>query len=320
MERNQTKRAGSRRVTESEFIPVPHVGPVEAVRRYWLLAILPIVILVPILAFLANRTKPTYTAESRMIVGQLNISTPGAIQGYAQAAQDLASTYPLVIDADSVVKPTATALHVSPAYVRANLSATQVPTSSIVRIDATGSSAAQAIDMANTASKALVRYLSKVNSNRRSLNALFAQVARAEQSFHQANSKIPKLQKDRQTVAGQRAIAAAGTQQVRLNAAVQNYKVSLQAQSLTSLLQPVSYAASATSDRASKLEIALLGAVVIGAILGIGLVTLRANMVVRRALTLPNWDSAADWPRAGRAAGTQEVEVGPDGRAPPNRP
>lgn len=318
MERTQRTRKGLDQVLESEFMRVPRVGPMEAVRRYWLLAIFPVIVLVPILGFVAYREKPTYTAEARMIVGQLNISTPGAIQGYVQAAQDLAATYPLVIDADRVIKPTAAALHVSPSYVRAHLSATQVPTSSIVRIDATGSSATQAVEMANTASKALVTYLAKVNSNRRTLDALFAQVSQAELNFHRAHSKIPKLQKDRLTVAGQRAIAAAGTAQVKLNAAVQSYNQSLQAQSLNSLLQPVSYAAQATSNRTSTLEIALLGAAVVGAILGIGLATLRANMVLRRSLSLRAWDSASDWPGAGYADGAQGVEVGHDGRGPPD--
>jgi capsular polysaccharide biosynthesis protein len=319
VERTQTTRKNLRQVMESEFISVPRVGPVEAVRRYWLLAILPVLILVPVLGFVAKRTKPTYTAEARMIVGQLNISTPGAIQGYAQAAQDLAATYPLVIDADSVVKPTAAALHVTPTYVRAHLSATQVPTSSIVRIDATGSSATQAIDMANLASKALITYLAKVNSNRLSINSLFAQVARAELSLRQATSKVPPFPKQRRTAAGQRALAAAGTARVRLNAAVQNYKQTLQAQSLTSLLQPVAAAATATSNGTSKLLIALLGGAVIGAILGIGAATLRANMVLRRSLTLPTWDGAPDWPAESRPRSTQSLGVGTDGRQPPER-
>lgn len=317
MKRTQTTRKDLRQVIESEFIAVPRVGPVEAVRRYWLLAILPILILVPVLGFVAYREKPTYTAESRMIVGQLNISTPGAIQGYVQAAQDLASTYPLVISADSVVKPTAAVLHVTPFYVRTHLSATQVPQSSIVRIDATGSSGAQAVDMANTASKALVAYLAKVNSNRRSLRALFAQVSHAELSFHQAASKIPRFPKQRRTAAGERAIAMAGSEQVRLNAAVQNYNQTLQAQSLTSLLQPVSYAAQATSNKTSRLIIALLGAAVVGAILGIGLATVRANMILRRSLTLPTWDGSPDWPTASNADITQDLGVGPDGRGAP---
>lgn len=321
MEQAQTKRMGVQHVIGSEFTAIPRVGPLQAVRRYWVLALLPIIILVPILGFVASRTKPTYSAESRMIVGQLNISAPGAIEGYAQAAQDLAATYPLVIDADSVVNPTAAAAHVTPAYVRAHLSATQVPASSIVRIDGTGSSAAQAIAITNTASKALVTYLAKVNSNPNGLKVLLTQLRRAELSYHAAKAKEPTQLKARVSPQGQRQIAEADTAQVRLNAAVQSYQQNVEQQSLTALLQPISYAAGATNNRRSTLEIALLGALLVGAILGIGLATLRANLVLRRSLTLPTWDPPSDWPSERHANGAQDAgERAPDGLGPPKRP
>ena len=65
----------------SEFEPLPRIGVFQAARRHWLLVLLPILVLVPVAAVLAARRTPTYSAEARMVVGQLNISTPGAIAG-----------------------------------------------------------------------------------------------------------------------------------------------------------------------------------------------------------------------------------------------
>ena len=85
--------------------------------------LLPILVFVPVAGVVAAKRTPTYTAEARLMVGRLNISTPGAVQGFATAAQDLASTYPLVIDADGVVNPVARQLRTTPADVRSRLSA-----------------------------------------------------------------------------------------------------------------------------------------------------------------------------------------------------
>ena len=59
-----------------------------------------------------------------------------------------------MIYSDGVIDRVARQLHMSRAAVRSDLSATSVPSSSIVRVDATASSAAQAIDLANAASQA----------------------------------------------------------------------------------------------------------------------------------------------------------------------
>ena len=67
-------------------------------------------------------------------------------------------------------------------------------------------------------------------------------------------------------------------------------------EAVSSLLHRVSSASSATSDRASKLQIALLAALIGGAILGVALATLRANRDARQALTARAWHPVAAVP------------------------
>ena len=56
-----------------------------------------------------------------------------------------------------------------------------------------------------------------------------------------------------------------------------------------SLLQPLTSAHSASSDRMNKVEIAVFAALVAGIVVGLGLATLRANRVAWMALTTPPW-------------------------------
>jgi hypothetical protein len=275
-----------------EFEPLPRIGVSAAVRRYWMLAVLPVIVLVPVIGVVAAKRTPTYSAEARLIVGRLNISTPAAVAGYAQAAQDLASTYPLVIYADPVVRRVAHQLHMSKGEVRSNLSATSVPSSSIVRVDGTGTSAKEAIDIANAASGALVSYLAGLNQHDPDAARLKRELAGANVAYEHAVSQVPPASKGPLDTAGQRLKANADTAQAEVSGIDSAYQQALLNESVSSLLQPVSSASGATSDRRSKLEEALLAALIAGAVIGVALATLRANYAARRALMAPSWQPA----------------------------
>jgi uncharacterized protein involved in exopolysaccharide biosynthesis len=276
----------------SEFEPLPRIGVLAAVRRYWLLALLPVIASVAVVGVVAAKRSPKYSAEARLIVGRLNVSTPAAISGYAQAATDLASTYPLVIDADGVVGPVARQLHMSKAAVRSALTATSVPGSSIVRIDTTASSARRAIDLANAASGALVSYLTNLNRNDPDAARLLHELSAANLAYEHAAAQVPPPTGRPLDATGQRLKANAATARAEVSGLTSAYQQTVLNGAVSSILQPVSSASSATSDKKSKLEIALLAALIGGAILGAGLATLHANTVARRALTAPSWQPA----------------------------
>lgn len=273
----------------AEFEPLPRIGVFHAARRHWMLVLLPMLLLVPVVAVVAAKRTPTYSAEARLIVGQLNISTPGAIAGYAQAAQDLAATYPLLIDTDGVVKPVARRLHVSPGEVLASISATEVPSSSVIRVDATSKSPIDAVKLANAASNSLVAYIAAAGRHDPTLGRLSAQVQNAELAYQKAQAKVPAPGVPL-TPEGQRLAARAATARVQLDSMIQTYQAAVQNQTVSANLRTMTYAAGASSDRQSKFQIAIFGALVASVLLGLALATLYANLAVRRALTVPAWD------------------------------
>ena len=111
---------------------------------------------------------------------------------------------------------------------------------------------------------------------------------RYELAYEQAKAKVPTGNQPL-TRAGQKRVADAATAQVELNGVIQSYDSALQNQAGSPLLQPLSYAAGASSDRLPKLQLAVFGAVIAGLIIGLALATLRANLVLRRALAVPAW-------------------------------
>ena len=82
---------------------VVHVGSLEAVRRYPLLALAPLVLLTALAVAYGVTRSPTYTAESRVSVSRIGLTSPGALNGFPIASAALASTYSRAIDADPIV-------------------------------------------------------------------------------------------------------------------------------------------------------------------------------------------------------------------------
>jgi capsular polysaccharide biosynthesis protein len=292
-------KSSDARALASEFEPLPRIGLLQSARRYWYLVLLPVVVFVPVAIVAALSRTPTYTAEARLMVGRLNISTPGAVSGFAQAAQDLAATYPLVINADGVIDPVAKQLHTTPGAIRNALSATQVPGSAIVRVDATGSSSKDAMNVANASSASLVTFLTNFNRDNPDATRLLKQLHSAEVSLQAADAALSPNTKRPLGPRDQKLAAELATQKAVVSAASGNYQTTQLTEAVSSLLQPLTSAHSATSDRSSKLEIAVFAALIAGLAVGLGLATLQANRVARLALTAPTWEPERRSERSG---------------------
>ena len=114
-----------------EFGQLPRVGVWESAVRYWPVVVLSTVALVIVGAALALARSPVYTAQARSQVGRLNLSIAGAVSGFSEAAQTLASSFSRAIGADGVVGPLARQFHTTTGEIRARLTATPVPSSSL---------------------------------------------------------------------------------------------------------------------------------------------------------------------------------------------
>lgn len=273
----------------TEFEPVPRIGVIQAAQRYWYLVAAPVIVFVVIAGIVASARAPTYTAEARLMVGRLNLSTAGAVQGFAGAAQDLAQSYPLAITADGVVDPLAKRFGTTPTVIRSRVSASDVPLSSIVRITATGTSAHDAIALVNASSDSLTAFLTKYNRDNPDVRHLRGLLQAAEVKLQADQAAAPPLVQHPATPFQQRAIATLASQRAIVNAIAANYQSSVLTQAVSSLLQPLVSAHTATSDRTSKLQIAVFAALVAGLVVGLALATLRANKVARMALMAPAW-------------------------------
>ena len=136
-----------------------------AVRRRWLTVLVSVLVCTGAGAAVGLVRKPTFTAQTKLSVGRINLAAPGAISGYAQATQTLAAGSSRTIDADAVVQSVARRSGLSAATVRNRLSATPVPESPVFRVEATSRHRADAIRLANLASDALLAYITDLNQS-----------------------------------------------------------------------------------------------------------------------------------------------------------
>jgi curli biogenesis system outer membrane secretion channel CsgG len=275
----------------AEFARLPRIGVLESIRRYWLLALLPVVVLVAAAAVLAQTRPSTYTAQARLQVGRLNISPAGAVSGFAEAAQTLASAYARAITSDGVVDSLATRFHTTPSAIRARISATPVPSSPIVSIFATGPSARQAVTLANAASAALVSYLVRSNQNSPDARRLLQEIRVEELAFQRALAARQAIKRRPPLgIHGQQVAANLDDARLQLSSLEAAYQATVGSEAVSSLLQPLNQAYSASSNRAHRLQIAVFAGLVLGVLIGLALATLRANLAVRRVLMSPSFE------------------------------
>ena len=269
---------------------VPRIGPLEAVRSHKLLAVLPtLVLLVVALLYIQQRT-PIYTAEARQTIGRIDVSAPGALAGFSSATRALASSYSRAVVAPEVVQPVARRTGLSPAQVRDRLSATPIPESSVIAVEGTGPSKADAIAVAGQGARALESYVARLNRSNPNGDRLFREFRQASLRLSRLRDRQAELRRglgsspsaaDRERLSRVREQIAAADLSVEV--AKGNYAVSRRSESNVSILQTISVPQTASSDRGERAQLALFVALAAGILMGIALASLRANLAVRRA-------------------------------------
>jgi hypothetical protein len=110
---------------------------------------------------------PVYTAEARLVVGESSLSA-NMIPGFALATQEIASNYSRFVTKGPVLQE----LPRSSARLVKTVSASPIPGSNIVRIEATATSAAAARLAASDASANLIRQVAALSPQRSAANTL----------------------------------------------------------------------------------------------------------------------------------------------------
>jgi uncharacterized protein involved in exopolysaccharide biosynthesis len=267
----------------------PRVGTLAAVRRHPVVALLPVIALTALGVFVGVERTPTYTATAKLSVGRLNIAAPGAVAGFQTAVSSLADAYSRSVSADGVVDPVGTRLHLDPRDVRRRVSAAPIPSTPVFRVSGKGTTAGDAVLLANAASAALIVYVDRLNRSNPDATRLFGELnkaALADSRAASATRRARAIWKARHNDDARRALERAEAEEeaagVRLDALKQTYVSSQQGAGATSIVQILARASEADSDRTRFLEVSVLAGLIAGIALGCALATLRANRLVRR--------------------------------------
>jgi hypothetical protein len=258
----------------------------HAVRDHWFLVIVPVVVLVAAAGLLAVKRTPTYTAQAQLTLGQLDVAAQAP--SYVTAAQGLAATYARAIHAGGVTKPAGKALHISALEASSRLDASPIGNTPLFFIDATGSSQKSAVKLANAASHALVRYVDNLNRKAAAGRRALAGYKRASAVQHRWAIQVGLAQRafgQQPTVANRRALTRASqrrdqaTLQAQVLATV--YANAKRTGAASNVLQTLTPATTASSDRGAMTQKLLFGAAVAGLALGLALAVWRGNRPVK---------------------------------------
>jgi hypothetical protein len=135
----------------------------------------------------------TYTADAQLIVGRVSSLAEDQIPGLAVAEQSLASDYARLMTSSNVLS--AATANLGTSYLPGTLSASPIAQSSIVDVQATASSEAEALKLANAGAKALESDVVQVtNDSQSQLSPIMAAFQKADSAAQQATAQANLLQ------------------------------------------------------------------------------------------------------------------------------
>jgi hypothetical protein len=143
------------------------IGPLESALRQPLFVIVPFLVLLGLAAVVGLARNPTYTSKARISVGRVDVPAY-TFEGVVQGNATLASGYARAIGAAAVLTDAAKQAGVTPEEAAGRLSATPVPGSTLIRVDAHGPNAKSSTRLANAGARALIDYVSRTQKDLKS--------------------------------------------------------------------------------------------------------------------------------------------------------
>jgi len=270
-----------------EPLTAPRVSLWEAVRRWWPGVLILGLLFLAVGLFVGFQRDPEYTAEARLTVGRLDVD-PASLATFASATQSLASAYSRAVDAEPVVRRVARRVGMEPNDVRAHVKASPVPESPVIRVTATGASEEAVIRLANATSRALVDYTSTLNRSSEDSRRLLVEYRRASREVARAQAFRDRLGQSavgsERSRALEEADAQVDTARLRANSLASAFESSQQGRGSSKLVDVLTGAVGASSDRTSKVQLLGLLGLVAGLLLGVAIAGLRANRHVRSSM------------------------------------
>jgi hypothetical protein len=223
---------------------------------------------------------PNYSAEARLIVGKsITITNEAATAGLPAAAAQFASDYSRLAGTEAVDADAAKRL--GEKVLKGGLTASPIPDSPIIRVDATASSQAGAVALANAGAQAIIDQVNAINqTNQYNLSALAQTFKQDEFQLYQDTQTEQNLEAQLSAGGGDSALqtqldevkSQVAEDQLQANAAQTQYDDQYSpVQSDAQVVTLASGAAPTGSDRLSYLEIGVVAGLFGGIILGIAL-------------------------------------------------
>jgi hypothetical protein len=174
-------------------------SPLRAFARWWPLSVIIVAGCLAIGVDAGHKAAPTYTAETRLAVGGQNLAAQ-AVPGFALASQQLASDYARYVSLPQDEPALRTALGTRYNEIT-GLSASPVPTSNIISVEATSADPSVAVAAASAAGGVLQKAVNSVSvattttSLLQKYADLSSQVAAASQALATAQRALAGLPK-----------------------------------------------------------------------------------------------------------------------------
>lgn len=229
---------------------------------------------------------PNHTAVVDVALGTGGLEA-SSVPGYAQAVQSLAASYARTIRARSVTDVVARDVGASSDGVAKRLSASPIPDSSVIRVEASAASSALTVRLANAGATAFAADVSRrIDGASRKLLPI-EDVEAAQLSVLRARRTLSRLRAVGTSETSNdylAALAALSARQTKARVVNSQYE---QSRNLTSVLgiSVVRPATDAASDRRSKFILFVMLGLLLGGVLAIavgGLKNMRANSERRR--------------------------------------
>ena len=168
-------------------------GVLAEMRAYPVLVALCVILLTAAGIAIGAMRDPTYTASSRLLVGNLSIGDPSALPGAVGASQALAPVYARLIDATKVREQVA---EETAERAEADVSATQIVETPMIEVTAESESEQAAIDYANAAGRALADYVSGLKSPGSEVGSLAERYREAQLDYREKLDVYNRLKAD----------------------------------------------------------------------------------------------------------------------------
>jgi capsular polysaccharide biosynthesis protein len=263
----------------------------EAFARFWLLILIVGVIGAGAGVARGMSQQPAYSASAQLGVGLTNVGTPAGLGGFAQSGPTLAAAYSRAAVAQPVVASVAKKLGMTTDDVRATVSASAIPATPVIHVDAVAQGEDDAIALANAMSDALTRYAGNTDASEREGRALLKDYRDAQRELETIRGQVTRAEQalsdgggaeEASALRSVRADASAASLRVKTLGA--RYEAAQQNVAGTDPVEVLEHASYATSNERSLItRNGFLGGAV-GLVVGTAIALLLANHRRRRAL------------------------------------